>query len=340
MSVPARPSCRKFTGTQDASEWMEDYSCALDAAGIAIASRHICFSRSLAGTALQWFFDLLYNEKLSWQKLKSAFLTRWSCNFLHTSVTATPLNASYSVYSERSAQDLAREQKAALIRAGTMVAPIRLYRDRGFQTVSVAAKTYATCSTQTETVNTVSSRPAPPHGTSPAQSFNWADDVDSTVLFTFPAQPTLPSRQPHDFSVLRSSNTNPWSSLQRRHRRSSDQCSCSFPQPTQPQPAFELPKVAVAVSDGVLVKSSVNFTAAAATVDFVASPPCPALEIPGVQTHASSLDWEQDPRLRHLSCALRALGWTHALDRVSSFRGRRGRRRFSKGGTWSRGPRG
>ncbi|KAG1830942.1 hypothetical protein DFJ58DRAFT_736827 [Suillus subalutaceus] len=188
MSVPARPSCRKFTGMQDASEWMEDYSCALDAVGIAIASRHICFSRSLAGTALQWFFDLLYNEKLSWQKLKSAFLTRWSRNFPHTTpaVIVMPLNASYSVYSERSAQDLAREQKAVLIRAGTMVAPIHLYRDRSFQTVSVAAKTYITCGTQTETVNTVSPRPVPTNGMSPAQSFNWADDVDSNCSIHIP----------------------------------------------------------------------------------------------------------------------------------------------------------
>ncbi|KAG2038556.1 hypothetical protein BDR03DRAFT_1009781 [Suillus americanus] len=117
MSVPARPSCHKFTDMQDASEWMEDYSCALNAASITIASHHICFSCSLAGTALQWFFDLLYNEKLSWQKLKFAFLTRWSHNFPHITpaVTAMPLNPSSSVHSERSAQDLAREQKAALI---------------------------------------------------------------------------------------------------------------------------------------------------------------------------------------------------------------------------------
>ncbi|KAG1865020.1 hypothetical protein DFJ58DRAFT_724575 [Suillus subalutaceus] len=308
MSVPARPSCHKFTGMQDASEWMEDFSCALDAASIAIASCHICFSRSLTGTALQWFFDLPYNEKLSWQKLKSAFLTRWSRNFPHTTpaVIATPLNTSSSVYSEHSTQDLTREQKAALIQAGTMVAPIHLYRDHSFQTTSVAVKTYITCSTQTETLYTVSPRPAPTNGTSPAQSFNWADDVDSTVLSTFPTQPTLPSQQPYKFSVLWSSNTNPWSSLQCHHCRSSDQCSHSFPQRAQPQPDFELPKVALAVaaSDNMLIKPSVNFTAASATVDFVASPPCPALEIPGAQTHIVSLDWEQDPRLRDLSCAL------------------------------------
>ena len=95
MSISSKPSCRKFTGTQDASEWMEDYICTLDAAGIELASRHICFSRFLAGAALQWFFDLSYNDKLSWKKLKSAFLAKWSHNFLHTmpTVIATPLNA-------------------------------------------------------------------------------------------------------------------------------------------------------------------------------------------------------------------------------------------------------
>jgi len=56
---------------------------------------------------------------------------------------------------------------------------------------------------------------SPNTSTDIATVFNWADDVDSLPIHTVLSS----ARQPRDFSGLRSSSTNPFDTLQRRHAR-------------------------------------------------------------------------------------------------------------------------
>jgi hypothetical protein len=119
--------------------------------------------------------------------------------------------------------------------------------------------------------------------------FDWADDVTSLPILPLLPTPSIPhNSSPRDFSCLRSTNRNPFSSIQRRSKKfhrgapHSAHSNMSF---TRPSHLSHRPPYAPSKS---------------------ASPP-----------HVSNLDWDQDSRLFDLSRALKALGW---------IRPRRGRR--------------
>jgi hypothetical protein len=111
--------------------------------------------------------------------------------------------------------------------------------------------------------------------------FIWADDVESPAMTH-----TTPTKYPRDLSGLRSSMTNPFSSLRRRCRNNKKSrrfinpwpqfcCHHKFQKPPFFSPSPHMPH----------------------------HPPEPHRGVP------VSLDWDQDPRLADLSNALQALGW-------------------------------
>jgi hypothetical protein len=99
--------------------------------------------------------------------------------------------------------------------------------------------------------------------------FNWAEDSNSLLITPLP--PLL--RQPRDLSVLRSSSSSPFSSLQHRSKRFSHQSRRRH--------------------------SHSHFNSLHRT------------SFKPFQTH-SHLNWESDPRLSDLSRSLKALGWIRA----------------------------
>jgi len=125
---------------------------------------------------------------------------------------------------------------------------------------------------------------------------DWAEEAE---LFAI-AQPPPPPHQPRDLSILRSSSLSPFSSLQRRVKRST---ACpsrqlrhrhipfnfDFPQPPpqacRDQPSFSRSHRKPLPNSSTLHRSLQQ------------NPPC--------------LNWESDPRLSNLSQALKALGWIH-----------------------------
>jgi hypothetical protein len=109
--------------------------------------------------------------------------------------------------------------------------------------------------------------------------FNWSDDAAKLPIVS-----TTPTKPPRDFSDLRSSGLpNPFSSLRRRRNyknpqhffnsRSQPYCQHTFRNPCYHSPTPHIP------------------------YNILQPPP----SVP--------LDWDQDPRLADLSCALQALGW-------------------------------
>src|SRR6266567_1666240 len=141
--------------------------------------------------------------------------------------------------------------------------------------------------------------PNPVHIISPpAPPLNWADDVASLPISSPPVglPPVLPRLPPRDLSALHSSSPMPFSSLQRRNKRSQALFShpfynnTSFTIPHQNYPRrrrFPPPQVSSTPyrPDRVYPRRT---------------PHCPP---------SSALNWEDDPRLFKLSQALSALGW-------------------------------
>jgi len=112
--------------------------------------------------------------------------------------------------------------------------------------------------------------------------FDWADDAASL--------PILPSNPPpRDLSVLRSSSTRPFSSLQRRNRK--------------PKKHFFQPFKNYHMSS---VRRQNNFQARPLP-SYASS--VPFIQRPRQSPSPSTLNWEDDPRLSDLSRALRTLGW-------------------------------
>jgi hypothetical protein len=144
-------------------------------------------------------------------------------------------------------------------------------------------------------VQPMDSTPAPTTAsTLDPPAFDWSEDAAS-----IPITPIFPKNQPsRDLSALRTSNSNPFSSLARRNRRSrlpldNRDISGSRP-PFRPCPAPPFFPVSKTIPHRRFIQVS-NPT----------PPPLPStpLKIP------MALDWESDPRLSDLSQALKALGW-------------------------------
>ena len=113
------------------------------------------------------------------------------------------------------------------------------------------------------------------------EGFSWAEDANSLPLLS-----TTPSKHPRDLSCLRSSSTNPFSSLCRRRRKYKNSSYFSN---------FRFNPNCQHILSNSCYHISVSHT------------PCHS-----IRSHPPlSLDWDQDPRLADLSKALQALGWVH-----------------------------
>jgi hypothetical protein len=115
-----------------------------------------------------------------------------------------------------------------------------------------------------------------------SEAFNWADEAET--LYT---SPTFPQHPPRDFSGLRSSSVNPFSSLRRRrgyHKNS----RCFINTRSQPKCQHIYP----------------NYHHYSSTRQAPHHIPQPRFAV--------SLNWDKDPRLADLGTALRALGWIRA----------------------------
>jgi hypothetical protein len=73
------PKIRKFSGNENAVQWLEDYVSEIGSSGgPGTGMKHVYFSRCLEGAAYEWYsHDLAYGVKLDWILLSEAFLTRW-----------------------------------------------------------------------------------------------------------------------------------------------------------------------------------------------------------------------------------------------------------------------
>jgi len=172
-------------------------------------------------------------------------------------------------------------------------------------------------------------------------SFDWAEDVDATVTPTPITLVTPAVRAPRDFSVLRSSNRNPWGSLSRRHRRSqpctrnsfySCQYNTNYAHKPTPPP---LPLAPIQLVEtirhphGIAPTKPVIKTSSAVSTPMLHSSISTHLREPlsAVRSDSSlwpsytpSLDWSGDPLLAGLARILEVLGWTRE---ITARRGRR-----------------
>ncbi|KAF8813084.1 hypothetical protein BYT27DRAFT_7271597 [Phlegmacium glaucopus] len=127
--------------------------------------------------------------------------------------------------------------------------------------------------------------------------FSWADDAEALPIVS-----TTPTKYPRDLSGLRSSSTNPFSSLRRRHRKQAQNPRNSYHfHHSQPRHTHYQ-----------------HFNS-------LHSNPHPPHQI-SQPTSFISLNWDQDPRLLDLSNALKALGWICNEDVA-----------LLEGGTWNGG---
>jgi hypothetical protein len=122
--------------------------------------------------------------------------------------------------------------------------------------------------------------PSQPHKTSMAP-LDWAEDTNSLPITPLP--PSL--HQPRDLSVLRSSSSSPFSSLQQRSKRFTRYSH----QPRRRHSHFN--------SNSFYLPHSNSYQ--------------PFQPHSHTKTY-SQLNWESDPRLSDLSRSLRALGWIRA----------------------------
>jgi len=117
----------------------------------------------------------------------------------------------------------------------------------------------------------------------PVSHLDWAEDATSLPIAPLLPTPSVPRQHaPRDFSGLRSSGLNPFSSLQRR----SKQLCGRTPHFRHQNTPFIRPLQSYRSSPSFFTPSKHT------------SPP-----------HISALNWDQDPRLLNLSQALKALGW-------------------------------
>ncbi|PPQ86739.1 hypothetical protein CVT24_004712 [Panaeolus cyanescens] len=140
------------------------------------------------------------------------------------------------------------------------------------------------------------------HALPPAQSmnFDWAEDVATLPVSSQQQYP------PRDLSVLRSTSSNPFSSIRSRKRR------------------YIGPQKYGRQHNPILSSQRYPFS--------VSHHPSTEQPRPRVHSHSTNvLNWDQDPRLQDLSKALRSLGWTPPVGLASTseprwFSRRRGRR--------------
>jgi hypothetical protein len=156
-----------------------------------------------------------------------------------------------------------------------------------------------TLDTSSQTTPHSGPTPNPTRITSPpSPALNWADDAASLPILSLPISlPILPSSPPpRDFSVLRSSARKPFSSLQRRNKRS----QVHFFQPFHNWQHFT---------------SHQNLSHHRFSPSQVSSTPFRSAQVYPRRTprfsSSSALNWDEDPRLLNLSQALKALGWIH-----------------------------
>jgi len=156
--------------------------------------------------------------------------------------------------------------------------PVAILSDEGVQT-NFEPPITATCDASSQTIPLPNPVSDPIHTTS-SLSFNWADEATSPPIQVWPSP--LP---PRDFSDLRSSKPNPFSSLQHRSRRF---FHCSHKSRHR--------------------HSHSNFNSFYSPNRNSFKPSQPSFY---TKTH-SHLNWESDPRLSDLSRSLKALGWIRA----------------------------
>jgi hypothetical protein len=171
------------------------------------------------------------------------------------------------------------------------LSPIAILDSQGSQTDPEPPTTLI--STQTSTIShlktSVQASEPPPSPSQPqkviSKPFNWADDTYSPQIIPLPTQ-NLPSPLlARDFSGLRSSNSNPFSSLQHRSKRSNHYSHHSHGRHSRfNSNSFYSPHY------NPLKRSQPHFS---------------------TKTY-SHLNWEYDPRLSDLSRSLKALGWIRA----------------------------
>ena len=158
------------------------------------------------------------------------------------------------------------------------LSPVAILSDESTQTDLVPSAT-ASCDVSSQTVLLPDPIPNTTLTTSPSPtSFNWADDAA-----LLPSQ--ISPSPPRDLSSLRSSKSNPFSSLQRRSKNRTGRTL---------QPRHR--------------RSHFNFNSFHPPHHISFSP---------FQRHShiktySHLNWESDPRLSDLSRSLKALGWIRA----------------------------
>jgi hypothetical protein len=160
--------------------------------------------------------------------------------------------------------------------------PITILSEASIQT-DLEPLITTTCDASSQTAPLPAPVPNPIHTTSPSSvplSLDWAEDAISLPTQILPSP--LP---PRDFSGLRSSKSNPFSSLQHRSK-----CFNHYSrQPRRHHSHFNC--------------NSFNSTHYSSFK--------PSQPYSYTKTH-SHLNWESDPRLSDLSRSLKALGWIRA----------------------------
>ena len=112
--------------------------------------------------------------------------------------------------------------------------------------------------------------------------FSWADDTEAIYTTS-----TISKKRPRDLACLRLLSTNPFSSLQGRHRQPWESICC-----INLRPQFHCHNT---------FQSSCFYLASSHPPWHLSQPLEPPIPV--------SLDWDQDPHLINLSIALQALGW-------------------------------
>jgi hypothetical protein len=154
--------------------------------------------------------------------------------------------------------------------------PFGLIWERAFQAgtkvTQVQAPHHINISTQTSVLS-----PPPPQN----MTLDWSEEpIEIQPMFP----PPPPKYEPRDLSALRSLTPAPFSSLKRRSNR-------SYTRPRQSH------------------QSRHHYTKFNFDSSFTPSKKSFYSKIPPPSSLPTSLDWDQDPRLSNLSCALKALGW-------------------------------
>jgi len=137
--------------------------------------------------------------------------------------------------------------------------------------------------------------PSPPNNLKGEARFDWAEDAETLPTTSQPAK----TYEPHDFSCLRSDQAAPFRTLQRRIRRhrTPHHRRQNWPR------CFNTPEIQPFASSTTFTRrhpSGIAHGKQILTIPFGATP---------AQAPVLKLNWDQDPRLADLSCALRALGW-------------------------------